>query len=59
LPTTFSYTRYNSYAATVSDIPYIVELAKQESLPTEARDQMFRKLSQMVPQFGNVVEAEN
>jgi hypothetical protein len=38
----------------LSDIPYIVELAQQELLPAEARDEMYQILRDMVPQFDKV-----
>jgi len=40
----------------LSDIPHIVELAQEEILPTEARDEMYRTLRQMIPQFDKIGE---
>lgn len=36
-----------------SDIPAMIELIQQDLLPTEARDEMYRTLKQMVPHFDN------
>ncbi len=36
------------------DIPYIAELAGQEMLPFEARDEMYQILRSMVPQFDKI-----
>ena len=43
-----------SNEANMSDIPFLVELVKQELLPTEVRDEMYRMLRLLIPQFGNV-----
>ena len=37
-----------------SDIPAMIELIQQDLLPTEARDEMYRTLKQMVPHFDSV-----
>jgi len=37
-----------------SDVPALVELIQQDVLPLDARDEIYRILKQMVPQFGNV-----
>ena len=37
-----------------ADIPYLVELIKQELLPTEARNEMYSWLRQMVPLFDKI-----
>ncbi len=37
-----------------SDIPAMIELIQQDLLPTEARDEMYRTLKQMVPHFDNI-----
>src|SRR6266487_3315943 len=37
-----------------SDIPARIELIQQDLLPTEARDEMYRTLKQMVPHFDSV-----
>ena len=42
-----------------SDLPYLAELARQELLPTNARENMFHLLSKMVPQFGGIDEAKD
>jgi NACHT domain len=38
----------------LSDIPALIELIQQDVLPIDARDEIYRTLKQMVPQFGNV-----
>jgi hypothetical protein len=47
-----------SISPEVSDIPVIVELAKQKMLPTEIRDEMYQVLRRMVPQFDKITPAE-
>ncbi len=47
-----------SIRSEVSDIPVIVELAKQKMLPTEIRDEMYQVLSRMVPQFDKITSAD-
>jgi len=32
----------------------MIELAQQETLPTEARDEMYRYLCKMIPQFDKI-----
>jgi energy-coupling factor transporter ATP-binding protein EcfA2 len=45
-----------SHKANVSDIPFLIELVHQELLPTEARDEVYRTLRQLVPQFAHIDE---
>jgi hypothetical protein len=37
-----------------SDVPALIELIQQDIVPLDARDEIYRILKQMVPQFGNV-----
>ncbi|MBV9259012.1 MAG: hypothetical protein JO215_13445, partial [Ktedonobacteraceae bacterium] len=39
-----------------SDIPALIELVQQELLPLEVRDEIYRILRQLVPQFGTTPE---
>ena len=44
----------HSYKVTALDIPYIIELANQETLPVSIRDEMYLILQNVIPQFGNI-----
>lgn len=44
--------------ASVLDIPFIAELARQKFLPTRARDEMYLLLRELVPQF-NMISSES
>ncbi|MBA2393022.1 MAG: NACHT domain-containing protein [Ktedonobacteraceae bacterium] len=37
-----------------SDVPALIELLQQDVLPMDVRDEIYRILKQMVPQFGNI-----
>jgi len=44
---------------TKSDIPYVIEFARQELLPIGDRDEMYQLLRQNVPQFSVLTGDEN
>ncbi len=51
-----SVSQYMRIKVNPSDIPYIAELARQEILPTRVRDEMYRALRGIIPQFESMDE---
>jgi hypothetical protein len=41
-------------SAEISDIPFIIEIAKEEMLPTKIKDEMYQILNNMVPKFDEI-----
>jgi hypothetical protein len=44
----------NDSKAKPEDIPFLIELVTQEKLPIELRDEVYKMLDRMIPEFGHV-----